>query len=366
MTAMESVEQRVSRLHREAIIIDGHSDILMSVADGRLRLGDRPAIPSPVDWAPPLGWQMPPMATLYGFSAHTAYFQTLGQYDMPRMLEGGLTAQAMAVYIGDEHVEVALHRALEMVYWLRLDAAEHDAFTFITSTSDFHKVKSAGGTGGFLTFEGFEPLGNDLKLLDLFYDLGLRMATLTHSRRNVWADGTLPGLRLGGLTELGKNAIKRMTELGIVIDLAHLAYPGCEEVVAMTDVPLVLSHGSIPFMFRGGATPSGTAPGASDNDVRTLAEAIAKSGGVIGEIAFGHPTVKAMIDDIEALVSWIGIDHVGLGSDFFGMDMAPAGYTSIDQLPNVTRALVERGFSDDDVLKILGGNFLRVFEAVWH
>ena len=158
MTSSESIEQHSSRLHREAIIIDGHSDILMAVADGKLRLGDSPAVPSPDDWTPPLGWQMPPMAKMYGFSPHTAYFQTLGQYDIPRMIAGGLTAQAMAVYIGDEHVEVALHRALEMIYWMRRDAAEQNAFTFVTTVADLHAVKRTGSTGGILTFEGFEPL----------------------------------------------------------------------------------------------------------------------------------------------------------------------------------------------------------------
>lgn len=361
----ESNADRAARLHAEAIIIDGHSDVLMAVADGTLNLGERPDVPPPAGWEAPPNFKVPPIFAMYGMSAHTAYYQTIGQYDIPRMLEGGLTAEAMAIYIGDEHIEIAQHRALEMIYWLRKAAADHPSFELIDSAAGFQRVKAAGKTGGFLTFEGFEPLGVDLKMLDIFYDLGLRMATLTHSRRNIWADGTLPGLQLGGLTALGKKAIGRMTELGIVIDLAHLAYPGCLEVVAMTDVPLVLSHGSIPFMFRGGATPSGTAPGASDKDVRTLAEAIAASGGVIGEIAFGHSTLETMIDDLATLVSWVGIDHIGLGSDFFGMDMAPTGYESIDKLPNVTRALVDRGFSDADILKILGGNYLRVFRQVW-
>jgi membrane dipeptidase len=253
-----------------------------------------------------------------------------------------------------------------MIYWLRSTAQASTEFELIETVADVRRVKAAGKTGGFLTFEGFEPLGVDLKMLDIYHDLGLRMATLTHSRRNIWADGTLPGLQLGGLTKLGKDAIRRMNELGIVVDLAHLSYPGCLEVLELSDAPVVLSHGSIPFMFRGGATPSGNAPGACDRDVRLLAEGIARNGGVIGEIAFGHKTLDAMLDDLDTLVSWIGIDHVGLGSDFFGMDMAPAGYESIDKLPAVTRKLVARGYADADILKVLGGNFLRVFGRVWH
>lgn len=231
----ETALHRAERLHREAIIIDGHSDVLMAVADGMLSLADRPEVPSPEGWEPPANFRIPPIFELYGLSAHTAYYQTIGQYDIPRMLEGGLTAQATAVYIEDHQIETAMHRALEMIYWLRNAAGNHPSFALIEQVEDFRRVKSAGITGAFLTFEGFEPLGVDLKMLDVYYALGLRMASLTHSRRNYWADGTLPGLALGGLTAPGKAAIKRMTELGIVIDLAHLAYPGCLEVLAMTD-----------------------------------------------------------------------------------------------------------------------------------
>jgi membrane dipeptidase len=155
-----------------------------------------------------------------------------------------------------------------------------------------------------------------------------------------------------------------MNELGIVIDLAHLAFEGCQEVIAQSEAPVILSHGSIPYMFRGASAGARTHL-ASDEAVRQTAEAIAKRGGVIGEIAYGQPTLDTMLDDIDRLVSWIGVDHVGLGSDFFGIERAPTGFQSMDELPNVTRGLVERGYSDENVLKILGSNYLRVFDAVW-
>lgn len=365
MTAQETVAERAARVHREAIVIDGHSDILMALADGKMRLGERFELPDPAGWQPPLGFGMSAIGGMHGFSAHTAYFQTMGHYDLPRFREGGLTAQTMAIYIGDEHIEVALHRALEMVYWLRREVAEHDDFALITRADDLRAAKAAGHIVGILAFEGFEPLGVDLKLLDLFYDLGLRMATLTHSRRNFWADGTLPGVLTGGLGPGGRAAVKRMNELGIVVDLAHLSFEGCQEVLALSDAPVILSHGSVPFMFRG-ASVGERSHLASDQAVRQTAEAIARSGGVIGEIAYGQPTLDAMLDDIDTLVAWIGVDHVGLGSDFFGIEKAPSGFQSMAELPNVTRGLVDRGYADDDIKNILGGNFLRVFDAVWH
>src|SRR4029078_7027849 len=97
--------------------------------------------------------------------------------------------------------------------------------------ADISQVKWEGQPGGFLTFEGFEPLESDLKLLDLFYDLGLRMASLTHSRRNFFADGTQMEWKTGGLTQPGQAAIRRMNDLGIVIDLAHLNTAGCWDVL---------------------------------------------------------------------------------------------------------------------------------------
>ena len=151
-----------------------------------------------------------------------------------------------------------------------------------------------------------------------------------------------------------------MNELGIVIDLAHLAPEGCWEVLKLTDAPIVLSHCSPRWLFR--SDPAGDG---SDGAARRLVEGVAASGGVVGVIAYSQPTLDTMLDDVETLISWAGEDHVGLGTDFFGIEPAPTGFVGMQDLPNVTRGLVERGLSDDAILKFLGGNYLRVFEQVW-
>ena len=115
---------RAARLHRDAIVIDGHSDVLKAIADGKMRLGERVELPPDEGWQPPLGWSAGDESALYDFSPHTAYFQTMGYYDLPRFLEGGLTAQAMAIYLDGEHLDRPLHRAMEMVYWLWREAEE--------------------------------------------------------------------------------------------------------------------------------------------------------------------------------------------------------------------------------------------------
>ena len=355
----------VQALHREAIIIDGHSDILMPIADGKMRFGDRVELPPPDQWQPPFGFAESEETRLYEFSPHTAYFQTMGHYDLPRFLAGGLTAQAFAIFIDGAHLDRPLHRALEMVYWLHREAAEHPELELIASVAEIRRIKQEGKTGGILTFEGFEPLESDLKLLDVFYDLGLRMASLTHSRRNYFADGTQMGVQTGGLTKPGQDAIRRMNELGIVIDLAHLNVPGCWEVVQRSEAPVVLSHTSPRRSFPDDPTTSPLYPDVVDERSRPLLDEIARTGGVIGIIAYDQPDLGAFVDDIDYVVRAVGPDHVALGTDFFGIERAPRDFQTMAELPNLTAALVAKGYSDEVIRKILGENYLRVFSQVW-
>lgn len=356
----------VERIHRQAIVIDGHADLLMPVADGKMRLNDRVQLPPPGAWHPPLGWRDSAEVDLYGFSPHTAYFQTMGLYDVPRLREGGVTVEVCAVYIDDANLDGALHRALEMIYWLRREADLNPDFALVSDVPAVKDVKRDGKTSGVLGFEGLEPLGADLKLLDVFYALGLRIASLTHSRRNTFADGTQRGVATGGLTKLGQAAVRRMNDLGIVIDLAHLSQPGCWEVIALSEAPVVLSHTSPRRVFPRDPSTSPLYPGIVTDRAHELMEAIAATGGVIGIIAYDQPDLDSMLDDLDYVIQSVGPDHVGLGTDFFGIERAPAGFRGIQDLPHLTRRMVERGYSEEVIRKALGGNLLRVFEQVWH
>jgi membrane dipeptidase len=338
--------------------------VLKAIADGKMRLGERVEVPLEEGWAPPPGLPVDPMVHLYNFTPHTSYFETMGFYDVPRFLEGGLTAQAMAIYLADGELSHALHRTMEMVAWLYREAEEHEAFEVVTTVEEIRRVKAAGKTAGFLTFEGFEPLEGDVKLLDAFAHLGLRMASLTHSRRNPFADGIgqLGNPLTGGLTDLGRRAVRRMNELSIVVDLAHLNIRGCWEVLALSEAPVVLSHcGTRRYFAPREETPGepGVRPAAE------LLEAIAANGGVIGIIAYSQPDLTAFVDDVAFVIERVGPDHVGLGTDFFGFQRAPRGFQGMQDLPAVTAELVARGYDDATILKVLGGNYLRVFEAVW-
>jgi membrane dipeptidase len=355
----------VQALHRDAIIIDGHSDILMAIADGKMRFGERVELPPHEGWRPPLGFGESEETKLYDFSPHTAYFQTMGHYDLPRHLEGGLTAQAFAIFIDSAHLDRPLHRTLEMIYWLRREAAENPDFELITSVDDISRIKRESKTGGFLTFEGFEPLEADLKLLDIFYDLGLRMATLTHSRRNFFADGTQMGVKTGGLSKPGQDAVRRMNELGIVIDLAHLNLAGCWEVVERSEAPVVLSHSSPRRSFPEDPATSPYYPDIVDERSRPLLDAIAGTGGLVGIIAWDQPDLATYVDEVDFVIRAVGPDHVALGTDFFGIERAPTGFQTMAELPNLTAGLAARGHAQEVIRKVLGENYMRVFRQVW-
>lgn len=346
-------------LHARAIVIDGHNDLLMAVADGKTTILERAKVPPPARWMGLFGLPRDRMDGMYGLSAHASWFQAMGFYDIPRALEGGVTSQAFSVYLADRDLDRPLHRAMDMIAGLYSAQDESPDFWIVTRVEQIPRVKATGKTSGFLTFEGLEPLGYSLKHLRLFHELGLRMASLTHSRRNAFADGSgqFGGTVSGGLTHLGREAIKRMTDLGIVIDLAHMSLRGAWEIVELTDAPLAISHASHHQLA------AETEPGL--RSPRHLWERIARHGGVIGAIAFGRRSLADFVDGIDGIVHAVGIDHVGLGTDFFGVEHAPVDFDGLHRMPDVTAELLRRGYSDGDVCKILGENYLRVFREVW-
>lgn len=359
------VNKHAAALHQQAIVIDGHCDILMPIADNKMRLGQRVEVPDPATWEVPPGVKAAVEASLYHFPPHTYYFSTMSQYDIPRFLEGGLTVQVCAIYLQDHDLERALQRALEMTWWLHREVEENDQFELVTSVDDIHRLKQEGKCGGLLAFEGFEALGFDLRFLDLYYKLGLRMASLTHSRRNAFADGTQSDIKTGGLTKLGRQAVKRMNELGIVIDLAHLNQVGFWEVLELTQAPVILSHSSPRFLFPAGGQSNPRYRGLDLSRSRERLEAIAANGGLIGVIFYNQANLDEVVADIEFVIGQIGPDHIGLGSDLYGVERAPVGLEDMSKLPALTRRLVERGHSDEVIQKVLGGNYLRIFEQVW-
>ncbi|MBN1319094.1 MAG: membrane dipeptidase [Anaerolineales bacterium] len=362
-------EAHANKLHQQALVIDAHADILIPVSDGRMRFGEMVSVPDPETWEA-LAGKGYGIGAKYGFSAHTLYFGPMGQYDLPRMKKGGVTVLACAIYIGDHQLDYGIKRGLEMAWHLYREVETCEDLELVTMAADISRLKRDRKCGIILSFEGCEALGSDVRLLDIYYKLGLRIASLTHCRRNYFAEGVQPNLITGGLTEAGRCAIRRMNELGIVVDLVHINETGFWEILDLTTAPVVLSHSS-GTMFaisneKGDAYPApGTRPGLVIPRDRPMLEAIARNGGVIGIIAFDQRDIDDVVADIETAMDVMGPDHVGLGSDYYGIERAPKGLEDISKYPNLTRRLVERGHDDQVILKVLGGNFMRVFEQVW-
>lgn len=362
------ISARAERIHREAIIIDGHSDILLPVVDGRTTL-TKPFPPDELErWRavarhmppPPaavdLPWDWDPLGLLIG---------PAGQYELPLLEQGGITAQCVAIYMHEEHLNHPLETALEMVAILHREVDEQSERCLLARTAaDLRRAKAEGKVAYILAFEGAEPIGRRLALWEIFARLGLRMATLTHSRRNDLADGTQLHIHTGGLTRLGKESVRLCRELGIVLDTAHISDRGFWDIMELADGPVLCSHTSVLQVIEGYRAPWDEV---NPTYGMTKIEAIARTGGLIGVVFAGMPDADALVAEVDAIIEQAGPDHVGLGSDFYGLDAPgfPRDLRHMGEYPVLTQKLVERGYDDATIHKVLGGNFLRIFEQVW-
>ena len=314
-------------LHARLTVIDAHSDILKDVTDGHCRLGER---------FDPVG-------------VTTACVR--GQVDLPRLLEGGVTAQVLAVFVDRRFHDHPLRRALDMIaaFHAELDA-NGDKLLLATTAADVRRAKAEGKVAALLSLEGTEPLGTDLALLRVFYELGIRLIGLTWNWRNQVADGWDASAQPGGLTPLGLDLVEAMGRLGMVVDVAHLARPGFWQVLEAARGPVIGSH----------CVTWGDRHRVDDDQLRALA----RGGGVVCTLAYGRQDLDAVVDAIRHIASVAGVEHVGVGADYFGLDKAPVGFEDATRYPRLTAALLRAGFQASDVAAIMGGNLLRVFETL--
>ncbi len=300
--------------------------------------------------------------------------------------QGGIAVQTCAISTLPGHLpEKALRVALDQAMAFRRAVDENpDATLRVTSGADCDRALDGGRIGMLLAFEGVDALGSDVGLFDLFWELGVRMVGLTWSPRNAFADGDGEPPS-GGLSALGRRLVGRLAELGVVIDLAHSSEGTFRDVVAQApDAPIVVSHGCCRALID---TPRAT----GDEQLRVLAE----RDGVIGIVTAppllnraGDRSIERLVDHVDHVAQLVGIEHVGLGSDFSAQLYASGAFTAKDvgmspdapmwtamahpidglegpaQLPALADALARRGYADADVAAVLGGNFLRVLRRL--
>jgi len=331
-----------------------------------------------------------------------------GQIDVPRMREGGLDALFFSIWVpSDVTGPPAVKRAFDLIDCVREAARLHpNDLMLATTAADIRRAASEHKIAALMGIEGGHMIDDDLRLLRLYAALGVRYMTLTHFKNNNWADSSTDKAAHNGLTALGKDVVREMNRLGMMVDISHVADKTFWDVIETTRAPVLASHSSARAianhprnmtddMMRALAKNGGVVMinyhaaflseefrVASEKKSGTVVESMAamskKCGGneacttmeseridheamVRGEL----PKVswEKIVDHIDHAVKVAGADHVGLGSDFDGATM-PIGMEDASKLPKITDALLKKGYSDADVEKILGGNILRVMEAV--
>ena len=325
-----------------------------------------------------------------------------GHVDIPRLREGGMRAPFFAFWVpvffrGAEAVRrtLDLRDAMQSVFDTHKDQIE-----LATTAADIERIVKAHRIAAFLTIEGGHAIDDDLRVLRMYYQLGIRSMTLTHARNSNWADSANDTPVHNGLTDFGKEVVREMNRLGMLVDLAHVSDKTFYDALAVTSKPVIVSHSSMRAI-------SNVARNVTDDMLRALA----KNGGVIG-ICFGmgfiNPkdaealllateteseappltgraldqyaaenarklfgewakvvaTVEDVADHIDHAVKIAGIDHVGIGSDFDGIAATANDLEDVSKMTFLVAVLLKRGYSETDLKKILGDNFLRVLREV--
>lgn len=326
----------------------------------------------------------------------------VGHVDIPRLREGGMHAPFFALWVpvyfpGAE----AIRRTLDLRDAMQsLFEAHKDEIELATTAADIERIVKANKIAAFLTVEGGHTIDDDLRVLRMYYQLGIRSMTLTHSRNNNWADSATDKPVHNGLTDFGKEVVREMNRLGMIVDVSHVAEKTFYDALAVTTKPVMLTHSSMRALSD-----------VPRNVTDEMLWALAKNGGVVG-ITFGEgfinpkdaealraaieiettaplltgrtlddyaaedvrklfgtrvkvaSTVADVADHIDHAIRIAGIDHVGIGSDFDGVSGPPNGLDDVSKMPALVAELMTRGYSDRDLKKILGGNTLRVIREV--
>lgn len=342
---IETQQDHVARLHQNALTIDAHFDLTYDIANKRDR-----------------------GATKVVVSDYLEGFRT-----------GGFDLIVSAIFIHNYFLpEMGLRKALDQISYLFQEMDESPGIMRICKTpADMLQAKAEAQLGILLSLEGVDPIQNDLRLLRIFYELGVRGVGLAWSRRNYAADGaffkeTREG-RKGGLTPFGIKVIEEAEKLGMLIDVSHLNDEGFWDVMEVAQKPLIASHSNCRALVS-------SMRNLTDRQI----EVIAQKGGVIGMNALNafvadssdqnrRVTADDLVKHVDHIAQLVGVQHVGLGLDlcdsfknYLTMPSSLDTYDVLDghhSLPEFTTALIEHGYSDDDILLILGGNFMRVYQA---
>lgn len=365
-------QEAVDNLHKNALVWDCHNDLVYRVLYEKLDIGKR--LPA-------------------------------GQVDIPRLREGDVDVQVVALWVNNFlYPDKCARQAIQLIEAMKKAIVEHsDSMELARSGSDIERIVKSGKIAIPLSIEGGHAIENNLDLLRKYYELGVSSMTLTHGISHDWADSSTDEPRWNGLTDFGREVIREMNRINMVIDISHVSDKTFFDVLETTTDPVIASHSCC-------RTINPHPRNMSDEMIRALA----KNGGVIGInfvpyhlskeynrarnelLAIGKPwydklpeikdielrlaiewlnegrdcplenlpTIEDILDHIDHAVKIAGVDHVGLGADMIPRMPTPVGMRGAQDYPAITRGLNRRGYSDKDIEKILGKNWLRVWENV--
>lgn len=289
--------------------------------------------------------------------------------DIPRLRAGRVSAQFWSAFIPTKTKQPA-RATMELIdVILRLEETYPDVFLPGRRAADILEAKRTGKIASFMTVEGGVGLENSLSPLRIWYAAGARMMTLCHNETLDWVDSTTDTRRHGGLTEFGRAVVRELNRLGIFVDCAHVSQEVMRQVLDISAAPIVMSHSNaFALCDHPRNVPDDVLARLRDNGGLVMATFVPHFIVRRKERGSTEPdpppaTLERLVDHIVYLADKAGIDHVGIGSDFFG-GPSTAGLEDVSRFPHLLAELLRRGWSDGAVAKIAGGNFIRAFEGV--
>ncbi len=370
-TRDERLWQRALQIQRRAIVVDTHNDVTTPMTNDDFDLSGEPPAP----------------------------YKT----NIERMKKGGLTAEFFSLYVKPWYVEHggAARRTLDMIDSVYRAVERHPNDLMIaTSAADIRRAKRTGKIAALMGIEGGHAIEDSLPTLREFYRLGVRYMTLTWNNTNNWADANRPPKKHNGLSDFGKEVVREMNRLGMLVDISHVSDDTMNDVLDVSTAPIIASHSSaralsnvprnIPddvlkrIAKNGGVVQVNfysvfvdektVAPQSAERDKRLKSQQDAidqkykddpeRRAEESDKLEAANPLpplpISKLIDHIDHIVKVAGIDHVGIGADFDGANDMPEGAQDVSMLPNITYELLKRGYNEADIRKILGENLLRV------
>jgi len=376
-TSDAAVDARVRQILRRTPLIDGHNDLPWAIRQG------------------------------YGNDVHGVdlttdlSMSTRLHTDIPRLREGGVGGQFWSVYVSANMSQLEAAKAtFEQIDTVkRIIGAHPDVFEMATTADDIVRIHRQGKIASLIGMEGGYSIDDSLGLLREFRRAGALYMTLTHSKSTNWADAGTDAPKWGGLNAFGEEVVKEMNRIGMMVDLSHVSAETMKDAIRVSEAPVIFSHSSalgvtghprnVPddvlglMASNGGIVMVTFVPGFINEQVREWgANRAAQQARLnslhpgdpervrreLAEWVAANPVPRATLEDVVAHIQYVrdkaGIDHVGLGGDFDGVDSLPVGVEAVDAYPRILAELIKRGWTDADIRKLTGENMLRVMRGV--